>query len=382
MISGLVFAYFGHNWAAHGVYLVGLSLVFFAGILLAVALWPWRKDYRKAPTGTQTRGGIDLERTAFFTVTVCFLISAIFGAVPGSYFGNGFEVFMAEDTIREPGKAALDLSIIGHLHIMVALVGMFLTLLVGRWMSFKGTLHKLAMLSAIGGSIILSLGVWMVVPFETIAHLIIYVGSVPLLMGGLFLVIFGFGKLIRERLAEQGIEKATLWQKLKALVHDPLRFGPLWQMIYMNFVVTFVGLFMAANLESIMRHWPARDERVTLTGHWHILSAVIASIILLRLADMTGLKGKIRQSFGWAVIVGSDLAFLAAVLFALKRLFVTESGQQPLVNATMVLIDIGLAVVIIALGALMIWRLVDLFKKKGIWEKERSEEDTAEEVSK
>jgi hypothetical protein len=48
----------------------------------------------------------------------------------------------------------------------------------------------------------------------------------------------------------------------------------------------------------------------------------------------------------------------------------------------MVLIDIGLAVVIMALGALMIWRLIDLFKKKGLWEKERSEEDTAEEVSK
>jgi hypothetical protein len=382
MISGLFFAYFGHNWAAHGVYLVGLSLVFFAGILLAVALWPWRKDYRKAPTDTQTRGQIDLERTAFFTVAVTFLISAVFGAVPGSYFGNGFEVFLAEDTIREPAKAALDLSIIGHLHIMVALLGMFLTLLVGRWMGFKGTLHKIAMPSAIAGSIILSFGVWMVVPFETIAHLIIYVGSVPLLMAGLFLVVFGFGKLIRERLAEQGIENATFWQKLKALVHDPLKFGQLWQMVYMNFVVTFVGLFMAAKLEDIMRWWPARDERTTLTGHWHILSAIIASIILLRLADMSGLKGKIRKLFGWVVIVGTDLAFLAAVLFALKRLFVTESGQQPIVDTTMVLIDIGLGAVTIVLGALMIWRLVDLFKKKGLWEKEQSEEGAAEEVSK
>lgn len=379
MISGLIFAYFGHNWIFHGLYLVGLSLVFFAGIMLVVALWPWRKDYRKPPTDTQTRGGIDLERTAFFTVAVTFLISAFFGAVPGAYFGNGFEVFLAEDTIREPFKVALDLSIIGHLHIMVALLGMFLTLLVGRWMGFKGTLHKIAMPSAIAGSIILSFGVWMVVPAERIAHLIIYVGSVPLLMAGLILVIFGFGKLIRERLAEQGIQKATFWQKLKALVHDPLRFGQLWQMIYMNFVVTFIGLFMAANLEDIMRWWPARDERVALTGHWHILSAIIASIILLRLAEMTGLKGKIRKLFGWMVIVGSDLAFFAAVLFALKRLFVSESGQQPFVNTTMVLIDIGLAAVIFMLGALMIWRLVDLFKKKGLWKKEQSEVDGSDE---
>jgi len=260
MFFGLLFAYFGHNWAFHGLFLVGLSLVFFSGIMLAVALWPWREKYRiKDPASENTKGRLDIERTAFFTVAVTFLISALFGAVPGSYFGNGFEVFLAEDTIRDPVKAALNLSIIGHLHIMVALVGMFLTLLVGRWMGFKGTLHKIAMPSAIVGSIILSLGVWMLVPFQSIAHLIIYVGSVPLLMGGLLLVIYGWSKLIRERLAEQGIENATFWQKLKALGHDPLRFGQLWQMVYMNFVVTFVGLFMAANLEDLMRWWPQQD---------------------------------------------------------------------------------------------------------------------------
>ncbi len=374
MFFGLLFAYFGHNWIFHGLYLFGLSLVFFAGILLAVALWPWGKDYRT------TRGGISLERTAFFTVAVTFLISALFGAVPGAYLGNGFEVFFAENTIREPGKTALDLSIIGHLHIMVALIGMFLTLLVGRWMDFKGKLHKAAMLSITSGAIILSVGVWMVVPAEYIAHLIIYVGAVPALLGGLFLVIFGWTKLIRERLAEQGIKKATFWQGLRALLHDPLRFGPLWQMVFMNFTVTFVGLFMAAKLEDPIRVWAAGDERIILTGHWHILSAIIASIILLRLADQTGLKGKVRQGFGWLVIVGSDLAFAAATVYAMKRLFISESAQQPLVNSTMTLIDIGLTMVLLTLGAILVWRLIDLFKRKGLWEKERSEVVGSEEV--
>jgi hypothetical protein len=278
---------------------------------------------------------------------------------------------------------ALDLSVIGHLHIMVALLGMFLTLLVGRWIDFKGTLHKLAMPFMIVGAIVLSLGVWLVVPFETTAHTIIYVGSFLALLGGLLVVVFGWSKLIRERLAEQDIQKASLWQKLRALTNDPLKFGPLWQMLYMNFVVTFVGLFMAAKLEDIMRWWPARDERVTLTGHWHILSAIIASIILLRLADQSGLKGKLRQWFGWTVIVGSNLAFFAAVLFATKRLYVTESGQQPLVDTSMILVDIGLASVITVMGVLLIWRLVDLFRKKGLWKKEQAEEDDkSEEVSK
>ena len=36
MIFGLAFAYFGHNWVFHGLYIAGLSLVFFAGVMLAV----------------------------------------------------------------------------------------------------------------------------------------------------------------------------------------------------------------------------------------------------------------------------------------------------------------------------------------------------------
>ena len=45
MIFGMGFAYFGHNWAFHGVYIFGLSLIFFAGVLLVIALWPWNKEY-------------------------------------------------------------------------------------------------------------------------------------------------------------------------------------------------------------------------------------------------------------------------------------------------------------------------------------------------
>jgi len=45
MIFGMGFAYFGHNWAFHGVYIFGLSLIFLAGVMLVIALWPWDKEY-------------------------------------------------------------------------------------------------------------------------------------------------------------------------------------------------------------------------------------------------------------------------------------------------------------------------------------------------
>jgi len=381
VLFGLPFAYWGHNWAFHGLYVSGLVLVFFAGIMLAVALWPWSKAYRvKSPEYAHTRGGMDLERAAFFTMTITTLTSAIFGAVPGSYFGNGFQVFLAENTIRDPIKPALDLSIIGHLHIMLALIAIAATLIVGRWLDFKGRLHKLAMPFMIFGSFILALGTWLVVPFESIAHWVIYGGSTVAMLAALFMVIFAWDKLIKEGLAEKGLKKGNFFQRVAALVHDPLKFGATWQMVFMNFTVSGVGIFVAVKLDEIFRVWPWRDERYILTGHWHILSALTATILLLYYADLAGLKGKVRKWFGWGIIVMSDLAFGAVTIFEMKRFFVDEATQQPLINLTMLLADIGLGTVLLLLAVLLAWRFVDLFKKKGRWTEEINErlDSTAE----
>ncbi len=373
LIFGLLFGYFGHNFIFHGVYLFGLSLMFFGGLQLAVALWPWKKEYHvKNPEYSQTRGGVDLERVAFFTMAIATLGSALFGAITGSYWGNGHETFLAEDLIREPSKTFLQKSIIGHLHIMLTLIAIGITLIVGRWQDFKGTLHKIAMPMMIVGTIIISLGAWSVVVVDW-AHTIIYGGSVLVMLAALFFVIFSWRKLIRTGLEKRGITKARFGQKISALLEDPLKFGVGWQMVFMNFTVSGVGIFMAVKLDEIFRVWPAREERIVLTGHWHILSGIIATIILLYYADLAGMKGRARKIFGWSVIIFSDLAFAAVTIFSMKRLFVTESGQQSLVNWTMLLTDLGLALVLVALAMLMIWRLADLFKNDGLWSQELEE---------
>jgi len=90
LVFGLWFGYFGHDFVFHGLFICGQSLVFFAGLLLAKALWPWRKEYRaRGSAYAQTAGGIDLERVAFFTMACAALGSALFGAVTASYWGRG-----------------------------------------------------------------------------------------------------------------------------------------------------------------------------------------------------------------------------------------------------------------------------------------------------
>jgi len=117
------------------------------------------------------------------------LISVLFGAVPGSFFGNGFETFLAENIIRYPEKTPMEFAVIGHLHIMLALICVMITLIIGRWLDFKGILNKIDMPLMILGDIVLSLGVWCVVtPLEPVAHMIIYVGATPSMLAALMLV--------------------------------------------------------------------------------------------------------------------------------------------------------------------------------------------------
>lgn len=374
MLFGMSFAYWGHNWAFHGVYIAGLALIFFAGVLLVIALWPWNREYYQPDKDrARTKKGVDMERAAFFATALTTVLSSLFGAVPGSYFGNSFEVFLAENIIRSPEKSVMDLSVIGHLHIMLALIAIMLTLIIGRWLNFKGLLHKIAMPLIILGTIVLNLGVWGVAtPLEPVAHMIIYVGATPAMLGALMLVIFGWDKFIREGVA--GIQKPNFFQKLSALLRDPLKFGPLWQMVFMNFTVSGVGIFMAVRLDEIFRVWPAREERIELTGHWHVLAAIIATIILLYYGDMIDLKGKVRKLYGWGIILLSDLAFASVTIFEMKRLFISEATQQPLVNTVMLLMDLGLGMLLVILAMVMIWRLSDLFRKKGRWSEETGQE--------
>ena len=367
MIFGLWFAYFGHNPIFHGLFLFGLSMMFLAGVLLAAALWPWKKEYYVSdPAYAHSKRGVNLERVAFFTMAVATLGSSLFGAVAGAYLGSGFETFLAEDIIREPGKTLLQKSVIGHLHIMLTLIAIAVTLIVGRWLDFKGILHKIAMPLMIGGTIVISLGAWSVVLFEW-AHTIIYFGSVFVMLAALMFVIFSWDMLIRTGLKERGIDKGSAGQKIRALLRDPLRFGVGWQMVFMNFTVSGIGIFMAVKLDEIFRVWPWREERITLTGHWHILSALIATIILLYYADLVGMRGRVRKWFGWLLIISSNVAFAATTIFSMKRLFVDESSQQPLVNWTMLLVDIGLALGLVVLALFLIWQIYDLLRKNGRW---------------
>jgi hypothetical protein len=220
------------------------------------------------------------------------------------------------------------------------------------------------------GTMVIAGGVWSVV-WTHMAHTFIYIGSVGVMFSALMLVVFSWKKLIHDNSIALGYENPNIFQKIRALIDDPIKFGPTWQMVFMNFTVSGIGIFMAVKLEKIFRVWPAREERITLTGHWHILAALIATIIIMYYVDIAGLKGKKRKWFGWILIIGSDIAFASMTIYSMKRLFIPqEVAQQKLINTTMLLADFGLGALLVSLAIFLGWRLFVLFKGDGIWKKE------------
>jgi len=73
---------------------------------------------------------------ALLAIALISLVVLIFGAVAGSLYGNSFKTFLAENVVRETHKTALQLAVIGHLHIMLTLIAICLTLIVGCWLDF------------------------------------------------------------------------------------------------------------------------------------------------------------------------------------------------------------------------------------------------------
>jgi hypothetical protein len=365
-LGGMTFAYGGRNWIAHGIYLVGLSLVFFAGVLLAIALWPsrdWSTDLARGQRTDPARDwhtdparswstdpdryahlrGVPLERVAFFMVAVLTLVSAAIGGAAGAFFGNGFEAFLAEDIVRQDPHTLYQLMIIAHLHIMLTLIDVMILLLIIRIYRVEGRVHKLAVPLTIIGTIILTLATWSVIGWEG-AHRVINIGSAFLLPGAILVAIWGFANvLIREQL---GKGPASPGQRLRALLRDPIRFGVFFELIFVNVVVTVPGVYVAFNLETYRTPAYLAVERTILVGHWHILATLSAVLVLFLIADRLGTRGWVRQVAGWGLLLGSSLSFIFVTVYMFR-----QPGQEK--AWTVPLFEIGIAISLLALALLV-----------------------------
>jgi len=334
-VGGLGFAYLGAGWIAHGLFLVGLSLVFYSGVVLCVGLWPWR-------------GGFTAQRLAFWLMALYTLVSASIGGVTGSYFGNGFQAFLAEDVVRESHDLG-QLAIIAHLHIMLTLIDVALLLIAARTFDLRGRAQRWTMWLTVVGATVVSFATWSVMFAEKIAHKIINVGAAFLLPAAFIVAFYGFEQLVRQGLDG---ERGKPGQRLKALLGDPVRFGILFELLFVNVVVTGPGVYVAFNLETFRQPALLEVERTILVGHWHVLATLSAAIALFLVMDRLEVRGRLRQVVGWGVLVSSTLAFVFVQFYMFR-----QPGQE--VGWTIPFMDVGIALFLAGLAVFLVERLVN-----------------------
>ncbi|HEY76154.1 MAG TPA: hypothetical protein G4O00_08235 [Thermoflexia bacterium] len=343
-LGGIGFAYLGGGWIAHGLFLVGLSLVFYAGAVLAVGLVPWRVGGADDPRSY----GSAVERWALWLTVLYTLITAAIGGATASFFGNGFEAFLAEDVLRVEHNLGHK-AIIAHLHAMLMLIDIVILIIVGRTFRLDGTPYRVAMWLTIVGGAVATFATWSVMVIE-FAHKIINVGVFLLLIGGGTVAVQGLARLIRERQTE-GVSG------LRALLTDPVRFGMLFELLFVNVVVTAPGLSVAFNLEMYRQPEYLEVERAIAVGHWHVLATLSAVIVLFLVVDRLRVRGWLRRLVGWGVLVGSSLAFIFVQFYMLRR-----PGEDP--GWTIPFIDAGVALFLVALAIFLGVQLARLLNRR------------------
>lgn len=342
-MSAFLFAYVFHDaWILHGLMLVGMSLCFYAGMLLLIGVFPTRSFPKRDPDKSRN---VLVAQIALTVTAVCVLISVILGAAIGAFFGTeDLAAFLAEYFLREPYP---DLTIAhlfvngvkGHLHIMLLLIDVIILLVVYRYTvpDQQGRWYLLSMALIVPGALVASMGSWFVT-FKDIEawtnitggfdmHYLIYFGAALLLLAGLFLTITGWGKTSKAVLGDDW-EKASWITRAKAVFKRPVPFAMYFQFTWVNFVMTFTGIFLALSLRSdsiisrrilpslpSFRDGPIAVETTVARGHWHILGVLSAVILLLFMMQVMDIKGKTAKYVGWSSFIGSVLAFGLGVTY-------------------------------------------------------------------
>ncbi len=320
--GGIGFAYLGGGWIAHGFFLVGLSLVFYAGVVLCVGLWPFGERF-------------SWERTAFWLTALLTLISAAIGGAAGAYFGNGFSAFLAEDILRTEHNLG-QRAIIAHLHIMLTLIDVMLLLIIARTFRLRGRAYRAALRLTLAGSVVTALATWSVMFYEN-AHKIINVGVLMLLPAAAIVAFQGFSRLARDC--------------PRCLLRDPVRFGMLFELLFVNLVVTGPGVYIAINLDTYRQPAYLEVERTIAVGHWHVLATLSAVIALFLVTDRLDVRGRLRQLVGWGTLGGSTLAFVFVQFYMFRRPDQDTGWTKPFFNA-------GVGVLTLTLAALVLYQLL------------------------
>ena len=336
-INGLIFGY--TRWRFfHELFYFGLFLVLLGGIVFIISAMPIPgkfPDPETNPSGS-TLWGLNLEYFSIIILAVCIIVSTVMGALAalenftGTIWGLGRppEAFLPEAIIRVTIHDTVEAYIVSHLHIQLA-QSTAMVLLVGyRTSKLSGKTYKGVLLANPVGIITISYGAWV------LNHYVIWVGAGILILCTIAMAAVGMINTSKDVMGER-FESASRFEKLKGLFRDPVKFTYYFLFIFGQVIVTITGISVGLRVDEVYRlHDNIFIEYSFNVGHWHVLSVLIATILMLKAIDFFEVHGLKRTIIGWLFFIGSVIAFTGANLYMLRlpnadtqlTLFITFTG--------------------------------------------------------
>jgi hypothetical protein len=308
----------------HEFFYFGLFLVFMGGIVFIVTVFPIPGKFPNPETDLKgsTVNGLNFEHVNLVILAICVMVSTIMGAIAalenftGTIWGlyQHDEAFLAEAIIRHAHHNPVEDFIVSHLHIQLAQSAAMVLMVGYRTSKMSGGAYKYTLVANAIGVIVISYGSWV------LNHYVIWVGAGILILCTIAMGSFGLRNISKDILGER-YEKSSLVGKLKGIVKDPVRFNYYFLFIMAHLFVTITGIIVGLQVDEYYRiHETLELEYDFNVGHWHVLSVLLANILMLKAIDYYGVRGTQRKALGWLFFIGGVLAFGGADFYMLRPL--------------------------------------------------------------
>ncbi|MHA2036354.1 MAG: hypothetical protein ACW98X_07960 [Promethearchaeota archaeon] len=324
-IAGMIFG-FTYIRIFHEIFYFGLFLVFLGGIVFVVAAFPVPNKFAIAA----------LEN---FTGTV----------FPPELLIHGKRepvAFLAEAIIRHPHHDVVEDFVVSHLHIQLAQSAGMVLMVGYRTSKISGKAYTGVLLANAIGVIVISYGSWV------LDHYTIWVGAGILILCTITMGSFGLRNISKDQLGDK-YKSSSLGQKIKGMLRNPILFNYYFLFVMAHLFVTITGIIVGLQVDEFYRiPGTVELEYDFNVGHWHVLSVLIANILMCKAIDYYDVKGLQRKIGGWVFFLGGVLAFGGADIYMLRRV---DTAIQP--GYTIMLIGVWL------LFIAFVWGVVAITKK-------------------
>ncbi len=318
----------GGNPLAFGILWAGLSLTAMGGFGIVVALFP--RSERRPVMNT---GGRSLSQLVLWVSAISLLAAVSAGA----YASTGSSQWGAASQFK-----GFVLVMAAHIHTVIAIADVAVVALMVRhfkadtYAGVPGTFVKWGLYGLLVGTPTTTIATFATVPMGVEAHNVIIVFACILLQASLFIMY----AIVATEARKPG------FAGVKGVLGNIMTYGMLFVIFWVNVVVTLPGIYVALNLSKFAG---LPNETAFITGHEHVLITLTAMALIMLIALVFHVKGRLAIVGGLSLTAGYILSSSAAVLYIFKDWNPTSSIYLPYMAGGMLLMAVGVATVLLGL---------------------------------